>query len=94
MVESWEAVTSEEIVKSFKVCGISVTVDGSEDGKIHCLKSGEVAADAAEEIRQLTAEMLASQPDDEDDYPFADLDEPNSDENELETNELVIEDND
>ena len=37
--------------------------------------------------------MLASQPDDEDDDPFADLDEPN-DENELETNELVIEDND
>ena len=37
--------------------------------------------------------MLASQPNDEDDNPFADLDEPNSDENELETNKLVIEDN-
>ena len=46
----------------------------------------------AEEIRRLTAEMLASQPDDEDDNPFADLDEPNSDENELETK--LIEDND
>ena len=61
----------------------SVAVDGSEDGDIHCLKSGEVAADTAEEICQLTAEMLASQPDDEDDDPFADLDESNSDENEL-----------
>ena len=61
VVESWEVVTSEVIVKSFKVCGISVAVDGSEDGDIHCLKSGEVAADAAEEIHQLTTEMLASQ---------------------------------
>lgn len=34
--------------------------------------------------------MLASQLDDEDEDPFADL---NSDENELETNELVREDN-
>ena len=42
----------------------------------------------------LTTEMLASQPDDEDDNPFADLDEPNNDKNELETNELVIADND
>ena len=91
VVESWEAVASEVIVKSFKVCGISVVVDGSEDGDIHCLKSGEVAADAAEEIHQLTTEMLASQPDDEDEDPFADL---NSDENELETNQLVREDND
>ena len=47
-----------------------------------------------EEAKKLPIEMLASQPDDEDDDPFANLDEPNNDENELETNELVIEDND
>ena len=47
-----------------------------------------------EEAEKLPIKMLASQPDDEDDDPFANLDEPNSDENELETNELVMEDND
>ena len=102
VVEGDEQTTNREAARKFLVDKASVrywrkqkrvAVHGSEDGDIHCLKSGEVAADAAEEIRQLTAEMLASQPDDDDD-PFADLDEPNSDENKLETNELVIEDND
>ena len=34
-----------------------------------------------EEAENTTQEILASQPDDEDDDPFADLDKPNSDEN-------------
>uniref|UniRef100_A0A1X7UB27 DDE-1 domain-containing protein n=1 Tax=Amphimedon queenslandica TaxID=400682 RepID=A0A1X7UB27_AMPQE len=90
VVQSWESVTTDVIVKSFKACGISVAIDGSEDNEIHCLKSDGVAADAAEDIRRLTAEMLASQPDDD---PFADI-ETSNDENELETNEIVVEDSD
>ena len=71
VVESQEAVTSKVIVKFFKVCGISVAVDGSEDG--------EVAADAAEEIRQFTTEILGSQPDDEDGDPLL-----------IQTNQIVM----
>ena len=38
VVDAWESITPEDIVKSFKDCGISVATDGSEDDSIHCLK--------------------------------------------------------
>ena len=38
--------TKEVVIKSFEVCGISVSVDGIKDNKIHCIKDGEVAAAA------------------------------------------------
>ena len=77
-------------LSSFKACGISVAVDGSEDSSIHCLKQSGIAADAASRISQLTAEMLAARDDDDDD-PFLSSDD---DEDELETNELIVEDTD
>ena len=59
--------------------------NGSEDGQIHCLKEGEVGAEAAWEISKLTAEMFARGDDGEDDSdPFASCDE------EMETNDLVV----
>ena len=36
--EAWKSVTTDVIVKSFRTCGITVNVDGSEDNEIHCLK--------------------------------------------------------
>ena len=44
--ECWEAPSAEIVQKSFRTCGISVNTDGAEDDEIHCLKEGEVAADA------------------------------------------------
>ena len=38
--EAWNSVTTEVVIKSFRVCGISVKTDGSEDGEIHCIKEG------------------------------------------------------
>ena len=38
--KAWKIVTTEVIVNSFKLCGISSNTDGSEDGSIHCLKPG------------------------------------------------------
>lgn len=36
--EAWAAVTEETVVRSFKGCGISNALDGSEDGELHdCL---------------------------------------------------------
>lgn len=78
------------MIKSFRCCGISVKVDGSEDKEIHCIKDGGVAAEAFAEISQRTAALLATDESDSDsDEPFQDIDE---DESELEENEAVIED--
>jgi len=40
IVDSWESVTPEQILSSFKTCGITNAVDGSEDDVISCLKDG------------------------------------------------------
>ena len=62
--KGWDSVTTEVIVKSFKACGISTAPDGSEDGQIHCLNQGDVAADAMPEIARFTADMNAAETDD------------------------------
>ena len=78
---------SEDVVhKSFKTCGISVRTDGSEDSEIHCLRSGVLPEEAADELAQQTAVLVAAE--DEDVDPFADLED---EEEELEMNEVVIE---
>ena len=58
---------------------------------IHCLKSGGVVSEALPTITKNTATLLseAQRQDDDDRDPFADLDD---DEEELETNELLVED--
>ena len=80
--------TAETIIKSYKVCGISVETDGSEDSMIHCLKQGEVAAEAAAEVARLTSALEI--PDDSDPFANLDTDPGEEDEDELQTNELVI----
>jgi hypothetical protein len=89
VVKAWEAVTTEVIINSFKVCGISVACDGSEDGLIHCLKPGEIGAEALPEISKLTGEMLNENLSDNlSDFEVAEDDE------ELAENELIIEEDD
>ena len=83
--EAWESVATE-VINSFKVCGISVETDGTEDGLVHCIKPGGVAADAAAEILAETGTLIAGSNKDLDDSdPFA------SDE-ELEDDETCIDD--
>ena len=43
---------------SFRACGISVAIDGSEDGEIHCFKEGGVEADARTAINTKTSRLL------------------------------------
>ena len=76
--ESWDSITSDIIVKSFRACGISVNTDGTNDGEIHCMKKNEVAfaAFAAREIiKEATAALLQSQQQEVEgaEDPFADL---------------------
>ena len=62
----------------------------SEDHEIHCLKDGNVAADARSAISEATSQLTSENDSSSDiDDPFASADE---DEGELEQNELVLED--
>lgn len=38
IVDAWEFVSNDVIANSFKSCGITNALDGSEDDKIHCFK--------------------------------------------------------
>ncbi|KAH7723329.1 Protein W02H5.4 [Aphelenchoides avenae] len=40
VLDAWDAVSEDVIIRSFKACGISTALDGSEDALIHCLKEG------------------------------------------------------
>uniref|UniRef100_A0A1X7U9Q1 DDE-1 domain-containing protein n=1 Tax=Amphimedon queenslandica TaxID=400682 RepID=A0A1X7U9Q1_AMPQE len=89
--KAWKSVTREVIMKSFDVCGISVSVDGEEDHKIQCVKDGEVSSAAGRLIASKTKAL--HEPHDLDSAdPFPDLDELNEDEDQVDTNECVIED--
>ena len=38
VVDAWNALSSDVIVKSFRSCGISLKPDGSEDNELHSSK--------------------------------------------------------
>uniref|UniRef100_A0A0K0DS40 DDE-1 domain-containing protein n=1 Tax=Strongyloides stercoralis TaxID=6248 RepID=A0A0K0DS40_STRER len=38
IVDVWEELSRELIIKSFKGCGLTNALDGSDDGEIHCFK--------------------------------------------------------
>jgi len=87
--KAWEVVPTEVVKKSFRACGISVSVDGSEDDEIHCIKEGGVAAAARPDIARSTATLLPPHDvDNDEEDPFGDLQD--EDEEELEGNEVVI----
>lgn len=86
--EAWSKVSREVVVKSFAVCGISVSVDGSEDNGIHCIKDGEIGMAAYRDIQTKTR-ALHDKLEESDEDPFADMIE---DDEELEYNEIAIED--
>ena len=62
-------------------------MDGSEDGKIHCLKDGGVAVQARADIERETATLMA--PDDDDPFRYLVL---SSHEEQQEENEILVKD--
>ena len=86
--EAWKSVSIHVIKKSFVACGISSSLNGSQDTEISCIKFGGIAAEAAATISAQTQELLASADEEQDeDDPFANCEE---DEDELEENETVV----
>ena len=39
IVDAWDELSKDLIIKSFKGCGLTNDLDGSEDCKIHCFRS-------------------------------------------------------
>ena len=56
--KAWEFVATE-VINSFKVCGIPVETDGTEDGPVHCILLGGTAADTTAEILADTTTLIA-----------------------------------
>ncbi|CAK5088608.1 unnamed protein product [Meloidogyne enterolobii] len=52
ITEAWENLPEEMIANSFKICGISNNVDGSEDDKIHVFKPTGPIPSGAELMRK------------------------------------------
>ena len=51
IVDAWDQLPKNLIIKSFKGCGLTNTLDGSEDCKIHCFRSdGPITT--GQELRQ------------------------------------------
>ena len=48
VLESWASLSPEVIKKSFKVCGLNLALDGSEDHLIHCSKEGQTCENGAQ----------------------------------------------
>ncbi|KAM3616613.1 uncharacterized protein V6R79_020854 [Siganus canaliculatus] len=82
VLQAWDKLDAEMVKNSFKVCGLTVAADGSEDHLIHCFKEGEPCASG----RKLLAEARQS--------GMADVGEGADEENDEEEfyNELVVED--
>ena len=57
--ECSEALPIEIIQKSFRVCGISVNVNNTDNGEIHCLRLGGVAVEAHGAITTKTARLIS-----------------------------------
>ena len=83
--KAWNTVTADVIVNSFRACGISSSMDGSDDSSINCLKPGGVTHSALETIAKETARLHSEGWDGED--PFTDVYK-----SELEDDEAIIED--
>lgn len=61
IIDAWEAVTKDTIINSFRACGITTAMDGSEDHHIHCLKEGNGIPNGLYSLATAREEADASQ---------------------------------
>ncbi|KAJ8283220.1 hypothetical protein COCON_G00020700 [Conger conger] len=85
VVAAWEKLDKEMIRKSFKVCGLSLKTDGSEDDLILCFREGQACAAGREALAQLRQRGQENHTQDAQDE---------ADEEQLLNNELVVLDDD
>ena len=77
IVDAWEQVPKELVIKSFKGCGLTNALDGAEDDVLHCFKetgsipSGrELLSEKRLEIQMADylLQLEIEEPEDDDDY--------------------------
>ena len=56
IVKAWDSIPKEAISKSFKTCGVTNAVDGSEDNEIHCFKPDGPVPTGRDLLKQARAE--------------------------------------
>jgi hypothetical protein len=61
IVDAWEQLPKELIIKSFKGCGLTLALDGSEGDKIHCFKSDGPIPDGLELFQQKREDLQADE---------------------------------
>ena len=71
--EAWKELSVQLIKKSFLVCGVTASVDGTDDDQIECMKEGRAAA-AAKPLVLTKTQALQKEGIEDDEDPFADLD--------------------
>ena len=52
ILESWNRLVKNLIIKSFKSCGLNLKMDGSEDHLIHCFKEGQPCANGLDMLKE------------------------------------------
>ena len=52
ILESWNRLENDLIIKSFKSCELNVEADGSEDHLIYCLKEGQPCAKGLDMLKE------------------------------------------
>lgn len=52
IVNAWQSLSKDLIIKSFKNCALTIALDGSEDDQIHCFKPGGPIPQGLELLRQ------------------------------------------
>ena len=59
IVDAWRSISRETIVKSFKVCGITLATDGSEDAEFRLFKEDGPMAEGRDQLLAATAQLDA-----------------------------------
>lgn len=75
IASAWKLVSKEIILTSFNSCGLTTSLDGSEDGNLHCFKLPDLSdglrrlseARAAQSLSNLDVPDLQQQPEDDND---------------------------
>ena len=65
VLEAWDSLNRELIIRSFRSCALTVAPDGSEDNQIHCLREGQpcnAGLDRLTSIQQAVSASRATDP--------------------------------
>ena len=69
VLDAWDSLGKELIVRSFQSCALTVAGDGSQDNEIHCLKEGQPCHTGLYRLRSVQQMISTSRAAD----PFADI---------------------